>query len=278
MSISARLSEIILVAAAVLFAGGCKDSSVKPKAEIAVANSYLGAVVEDLLGDEGQVFNLVPPGMCPGHFDISPSQVSTLCGCKILFVFDFQKNIEDALPRVKERGLKVYPIAPAGGLCLPETYLGVVKTVAAILASQDRTKAEALAVRVKEIDLRLQGLTLSIRQQAASAKAGALVSAHQKEFVNWLGLNSLAVFAGRDEATAANLAGNLSTAGKEEVRYVIANKQEGTSIAGMLARNIGAELIVFSNFPSDSDRNTDLPAFDSLLTGNVYLLTGLEEQ
>ena len=104
----------------------CKSKDAEQnKPEIAVANSYLHAAVKDLCRDERDVLSLVPPGMCPGHFDISPSQVNYLCNCKILFVFDFQQNIENAIPRIKERGLKVCKVTPAQGMCVPDTYLSI---------------------------------------------------------------------------------------------------------------------------------------------------------
>ena len=87
---------------------GCKPATDQDKQpEIAVSNSYLSSIVKDICTEQTEVMSLAPPGMCPGHFDISPSQVNQLSGCSVLLLFDFQEKIGDALSRLKERGLKI---------------------------------------------------------------------------------------------------------------------------------------------------------------------------
>jgi len=127
-----------------LWVGCNNESSDALQPEIAVVNSYLYAAVKDLCGNERELLSMVPPGMCPGHFDISPSQVNRLCNCKILFVFDFQQNIENAVPRIKDRGLKVCNIKPLPGLCIPDTYLAIAEQVAAALSEEKPAKKSTL--------------------------------------------------------------------------------------------------------------------------------------
>ena len=93
---------LVSSAACVLLGAGCGNKpSEDSAAEIAVTNSYLGCAVLDLCGDDTEVLCLAPPGMCPGHFDISPSQVKQLCDCRMLLLFDFQKSVAETLSRVK---------------------------------------------------------------------------------------------------------------------------------------------------------------------------------
>ena len=68
------LSYILLFSAAFgLLVAGCENKpGEESRAEVAVTNSYLGCAVRELCGDDTEVLCLVPPGMCPGHFDISP--------------------------------------------------------------------------------------------------------------------------------------------------------------------------------------------------------------
>jgi len=99
-----------------LLATGCeKRTDVENGAEIAVTNSYLGSAVLDLCGYDTGILCLAPPGMCPGHFDISPSQVKRLCDCKVLLLFDFQKQVAETLSRMKEKGLKTAFVEESGG-------------------------------------------------------------------------------------------------------------------------------------------------------------------
>jgi len=258
-----------------LLVAGCENKpGGESYAEIAVTNSYLGCAVRQLCGNDTEVLCLVPPGMCPGHFDISPLQVKQLCGCRMLLLFDFQKQLEGTLSRVKERGLKTALVTEEGGLCVPETYLAVCRQVSEILSSEyPESKARCQQrLAVIENDLkRLREELLEKVQQAGISSAKVLVSNHQVDFVRWLGLETIATFVGSDIETVAGIEHCIKKAEGRDVRFVIANKQEGTALAKALAERLGAKAVVFSNFP---DFSGDAGGFSALLRANVDALFG----
>jgi len=253
-----------------LFVAGCEDKpGEESRAEIAVTNSYLGCAVRELCGDDTEVLCLAPPGMCPGHFDISPLQVKQLCDCRMLLLFDFQKQVEKTLARVKERGLKTAIVKETGGLCVPETYLTVCREVSDVLSSEypkmNVRYQQRLGVIEKDMkDLRVELLEKVRKAGISSAKV--LVSNHQADFVSWLGLEPIATFVGSDVETVAGVEHCIKKAKGQGVRFVIANKQEGAALAKALAERLGAKAIVFSNFPELSGGAS---GFDELLQANV---------
>ena len=261
-----------LVACSLLCAG-CEDRpGEESRAEIAVTNSYLGCVVWDLCGDDKDVLCLAPPGMCPGHFDISPLQVRQLRDCRMLLLFDFQKQIEQMLSRVKEKGLKTALVEKGSGLCVPETYLAACREVSNILSSEYPESKPRYQQMLGIIEKRLKDLReelLGKVQQAGVSSAEVLTSNHQADFVNWLGLETIATFVGNDIETAAGIDHCIRKARGREVRFVIANKQEGTAIAKAMAERLGARAVVFSNFPELRGRAS---GFDELLRANVQTL------
>ncbi len=255
-----------------LLVSGCSEGSVEEAPDVAVTNSYLESVVQDLCGSRTKVMCLAPPGMCPGHFDISPAQVRQLQGCRMLLLFDFQSQVESTLSRLKDRGLKTHLIAGPTGLCVPDSYLAACREVAAILASEYPQDADALALRLDEIEQRLGTLSGALRKTVAdsgSASAGVLTSHHQREFAEWLGLKTVATFVGSDAETVGHIDHCLKQAAGQDVRFVIANRQEGTALAQALAERLKARAVVFSNFPAPV---ADGPGFDRLLRDNVECL------
>jgi len=253
-----------------LFVAGCENKpGEESRAEIAVTNSYLGCVVRELCGDDTEVLCLAPPGMCPGHFDISPLQVKQLCDCRMLLLFDFQKQVEKTLARVKEKGLKTAIVKEAGGLCVPETYLAVCREVSDILSSEypERNTRYQQRLGIIEKDLKhLREELLEKMRKADISSAKVLVSNHQADFVSWLGLEPIATFVGSDVETVAGVEHCVKKAKGQDVRFVIANKQEGTALAKALAERLGAKAVVFSNFPELSGGTS---GFDELLRANV---------
>jgi len=258
---------------------GCEDKpGHESRAEIAVTNSYLGCVVRDLCGDDEEVLCLAPPGMCPGHFDISPSQVRRLRDCRMLLLFDFQERIEGTLSRLKENGLKTASVTKSGGLCVPETYLAACRQVNDILSAEYPKSRSGRQQRPDTIEKRLQDLRKELLgkvQQAGLSSAEVLTSNHQADFARWLSLETVATFVGSDIETAAGIDHCIKKAKGRDVRFVIANKQEGTGIAEALAERLGAKAVVFGNFPEATGRAS---GFDELLRANVQALLEAAKQ
>jgi len=274
------LSYILVFSVACgLLVAGCENKPGEEScAEIAVTNSYLGCAVRELCGDDTEVLCLTPPGMCPGHFDISPLQVKQLCGCRILLLFDFQKQVEGTLSRVKERGLKTALVRETGGLCVPETYLAVCREVSDILSSEYPERKARYQQRLGVIEKDLKHLREELLEKVAQggiSSAKVLVSNHQVDFVGWLGLETIATFIGSDIETVAGIEHCIRKAEDQGVRFVIANKQEGTALAKALAERLGARAVVFSNFPELSGGAS---GFGALLRANVKALLGAAGQ
>jgi zinc transport system substrate-binding protein len=265
------LSYILVFSTAFgLLSAGCEDKpGNETRAEIAVTNSYLGCAVRELCGDDTEVLCLAPPGMCPGHFDISPLQVKQLCDCRMLLLFDFQMQVEETLSRVKEKGLKTSLVKKTGGLCVPETYFAVCREVGDVLTSEypemNARYQQRLGVIEKDLKHLREELLEKVRQAGISS-AKVLVSNHQADFVRWLGLEPIATFIGSDIETVAGVEHCIKKAKGQSVRFVIANKQEGTALAKALAERLGARAVVFSNFPELSG---GAAGFDELLRANV---------
>jgi len=269
------VKTIFIVSLVSCILSGCKNNNNEPTPDIAVANSYLSAVVKDLCGNQQQVFDLVPPGMCPGHFDISPSQVNLLCNCKILFVFDFQKNIEKAIPRIKERGLKVSTVKSESGMCVPETYLSTARQVATALSEQKPLQKKHYESRLIEIEQRLNTLSENIVKRINKSElrgTKVITSGRQAEFAKWLGLDYVSTFAGRDTVTPAQIDQYLQAARESQIKIVIANKQEGTEMAETLADHLNVKCVVFSNFPGNDKQHTAVAGYDDLVTENINRL------
>jgi ABC-type Zn uptake system ZnuABC Zn-binding protein ZnuA len=271
---SVSLKYILVFSA--IFSGilaGCKNTAVdQNESEIAVTNSYLYCVVKDLCGDQTNILCLTPPGMCPGHFDISPAQVNQLCKCRVLFLFDFQKGFEDSLQRIKEKGLNVSPVTALPGFCVPETYLATCRQVCDILSSEYPERQVQYNRRLEQIKMRLGNLANELFteiRQGGLESAKVVTSDHQSQFCNWLGLETVATFIGSDVERVYNIDRCIKRAKGRDVKFVIANKQGGTALAGALAERLGAEFVVFSNFPEMSDGRDD---FDELLRRNVRAL------
>lgn len=262
----------ILILIGILF-GGCKNNNdLQAKTEIAVTNSYLECAVKDIFGADTEILVLAPPGMCPGHFDFSPAQAKQLKDCKLLLLFDFQQQIEDSLSGLKDNGLKTASVTPKEGLCIPDTYLAVCRDVAEILSVKYPDRQALFSERQKIIEERMNSLTEESKEiitNTGTQSTNVLASMHQSEFADWLGMQTVKTFIGSDIETMANINKCLGIAKEENVKFIIANKQEGTSLAEVLSEQLSIPLVVFSNFP---EIVSGVNGFDELFRANIQNL------
>jgi len=248
------------------------------KLEIAVTNTYIQSAVREFVPANQAILCLTPPGMCPGHFDMTPKSLEQLGQCQSLFRFDFQKNMDGQFARFTGGGLAIHSISAPAGLCVPESYAAICEQISRILDSKDRQnhsdkddRGDPVAGLRNRLD-RLSGQLHEKIQKAGLENQPVIASVHQAKFAGWLNLDVVATFSGQDQVTPGDIEDCLKIASDHNVKIVIANQQEGTELARILADNLKGSVVVFSNFPDSVDA---VCTFDALLQKNVEnLLAG----
>lgn len=264
--ISAALAGVTLTTAL----GGCQRAcadAAPPR--VAAANAYLASAVRDVLGDETPVLYLAEPGMCPGHFDLRPSQIGALRNCLLLLRFDFQTSLDEKLADLRRAGLTIAAIRVDEGQCNPATYREVCSSVAAALVSVGLIDRATADERLAKLDSRIGVLEAWGRTRTAEVQLQGmpvLASKHQAAFARFLGLDVRATFAGTDTASAREIENALANG--QDVRLVIANLPEGRRLADALAERLGARVVVFGNYPEDRHGGR----FEALFRENVEQL------
>jgi ABC-type Zn uptake system ZnuABC Zn-binding protein ZnuA len=223
--------------------------------------------VGDITGGGIEVFCLVPPGMCPGHFDMSPEQVRRLLHSRVLFRFDFQAGLDDKLRRTNT---PIVSVQTQPGMCIPETYLMTCRQVLAGLSAHGIIEQADAQANLARLETDLAQMARQIRNQinhAGLSGAAVITSCHQAEFARWLGLDVAATFKSVDAMTPADIQTCLEAGRTKKASMVIANLQEGTDLPARMAEQLDCRLVVFSNFPASADP-ADRP-FIHLLESNV---------
>ena len=264
-----RQTVLILTLAIAAISCGCRKASSGPAAQVAATNSYLECAVRDLLGQGTAILRLAEPGMCPGHFDIRPSQVQEVRRCRLLLRFDFQKSL-DVKVTADSGGLQIVEVRIPGGLCDPASYMAACHQVADALVAGSLLDRHAADGRLKAIALRLEEKEGWCQKKVAGLKDTPVVtSTHQEAFCRWLGLKVVATFSGADVASVSKVDRAVRDGEQAGVKLVIANLPEGRRVADALAVRLGAKVVVLGNFPALIGGQS---SFDDLLEANVNAL------
>lgn len=251
----------------------CSRSPDAAEPAIAVTNGLLAAAVRDLLGSDQPVLTLAEPGMCPGHFDVRPSQVRQLRACRLVLRFDFQGAIDR---QVGDGGPRIVEIKPDAGLCVPATYLSICRQTADALVAIGLLSAGDRESRLREIGAQVDALARDVRAQidAAGLRGRPVVASdHQAAFCKFLGLDVVGTLSTADRMTIADISRTLNDGTPATI--VVANLPEGTDLADAIASRLGARLAVFGNFPEPGPSGE---RFDALVRENVRRLIKAAQQ
>ncbi len=260
-----RLTVCVLIGLAA--GSGCRKPP--PPADVAASNTFLAAAARDLLGPGRSVACLAGPGMCPGHFDVRPGQVSQLRRCGVLLRLDFQKGLDARLAGPVADGLRIVEVRLPGGLCEPASYLAACRQAADALVDAGLLDRPAADRRLRAVEDRMERLSDDAKAHVAALKNGpVLTSNHQDAFCRWLGLEVAATFRGADAASVGEVDRAVRAGEAAGVRLVIANRPEGRRLADALAARLDAAVVVFDNFPATGEDR----AFDALVRRNVDAL------
>ena len=234
---------------------------------VAVSSPYLEVAVREVLPQDVPIVRLAGPSMCPGHFDMRPSQISELAQCGLLVRFDFQERLDEKL--VNE--CQTAAITVCGGLCVPETYLSACGQVADhLIEAGFLSRAEADAQLAKLAD-RMAALRQEVKSQVEAGSlhnAPVLASGHQADFCRWLGLRIIAETSSADSCSIRDLDEALKAGLAANVRIVIANEPEGRRSSDALAERLQGKVVVFANFPKPDKKL----AFDDMVRQNLATL------
>ncbi|MCU0961073.1 MAG: zinc ABC transporter substrate-binding protein [Pirellulaceae bacterium] len=242
---------------------------------VAVASPLLTAAVRELADETIPLVELAEPGMCPGHFDLRPSQVRRILASRLVLRFDFQKSLDARLTSASAQPPPVAAIQVAGGMCEPTTFTDVCRQVSEALVSHGLIAADEAAARLAGVAQRMEQLDASLQAEVAAAGLSSrrvLASRHQAAFCTRLGLQVVATFPAADIALPSEINGAVQQGEESGVELIIANVPEGRQAADALADRFGARVVVFGNFPDGQGRDS----FDRLVRGNVSSLVEAE--
>lgn len=273
MKMKKRLTAVIALLMVLVLIAGCaaKESN---KLKVVTGTSLINNIVQEVGGDKVEVVNIIPPGSCPGHFDLKPDDVQKLATAQLFLLHTWQGEMftRDLIDSVRNEQLAVMPVDVAGNWMAPPAQKEAVQKIAAVLAEKDpanKTYYEQNAARIAA-NVEAKGTELLGKLNAASAANVKVICADmQQGFLKWAGFDVVATY-GRQEELTPQVMQNLVVQGRQAgVKLVVDNLQSGPETGAGIARELGAARVTLSNFPGAFPQ-TD--TWSSAVEKNVDLL------
>ena len=254
-TIRAKVFSVIvatLLTTALLLPLSCSPS---PGGVIA-GSSLISEIAEDLAEGKLEVQNLIPPGMCPGHYDMKPSDVEALANSKALLIHPWQQekaNITALIQAADNPGLIVKVIAVKDNWMEPPLQAEAVEAIAQALGEIDPQNSALYQQKAEDRLGAVQAKGEEAKdtlQESGVAGVKVLCDQQQAGFVKWAGFDLVATYGRPEELSVADME-QLVVQGREAgVALVIDNLQSGgTANSETMAQDIGAAQVTLSNFP-----------------------------
>lgn len=234
-------------------AGGCTPKE-QEKLSVATGTSLIAAIVEEVGGDRVEVTNIVPPGACPGHFDLKPSDVQKLATAKLFLRHEWQGSMftQDLINSVHNEDLVVVPVAVEGNWMAPPVQKEAVEKIAEILIENDPANRSYYEENKKRLISSIEAKEREIRAKLQAANVSnikVMCSSMQEGFLKWAGFNVVATYGRPEEFTPQTIQELINKGKQEGVKLVVDNLQSGPDAGKGIAKELGAVQVTISNFP-----------------------------
>ncbi|MGO0122500.1 metal ABC transporter substrate-binding protein [Desulfothermobacter acidiphilus] len=265
---------VVLLALTLLLAGCGTKAQKESRLNVATGSTLIASIVEEIGKDRVAVTNIVPPGVCPGHFDLKPGDVQKLSTAQLLLYHDWEGKLfsENLLKSVHNDKLVAVPIAVQGNWMAPPMQKQAIEAISAALCQHDPSNQafyqenarKALAeVEAKEKELRAK------LQAANVSQVKILCAEMQQGFLKWAGFQIVGTYGRPEDLTPQKLQELLRKGREEGVKLVVDNLQSGPDAGKGLAEELKVPHVVLSNFPG-AWPGTD--TWSAAVTKNVDLL------
>jgi zinc transport system substrate-binding protein len=220
---------------------------------LVVTTSMLEAAVHDYrpaLPKGLKIVRLIPPGSCPGHFDLSPRTVPVLRRARLVIRHDFQESLDGKLRKLGGESLRVYAVPTKGSLLVPANHTALSADLSEALAAIWPGHRKALQVQRDAVAAQLATMGKKAVARARPWRGmPVLASAMQQGFCSWLGLSVVQTLPRPDDTSPRQLARLL----RSDAALVVGNLQSDAKGARSLAQRKGVPVAVLSNFPTQAE-------------------------
>jgi zinc transport system substrate-binding protein len=214
---------------------------------VTCTTTLLSSVVSAIGGDRVKVHTIVPFGMCPGHFDLTPGEADKLRNADILLYHGFERFLKGVEPGAQAQVVKA---GVQGNWMIPSIHTQAVARVCKVLTAARPTSAARFAEQAQTYTQAVTEATARARERLAPLRGTPVLCANMnRDFAEWCGLLVSAEFA-RDEDVSVRALHAIIMLGKQAgVALVIDNRQSSGKIGRTIADELGVPYTMLSNFP-----------------------------
>ncbi|MCL2485859.1 MAG: metal ABC transporter substrate-binding protein [Endomicrobia bacterium] len=221
----------------------------KTKIIITVTNSNIGELVNVIGGDKVDVVIMLPPISCPASFDATPSVIERVEKSNLILSMKWEKWVRKIKMEAGDIGKIYKTMETEGNWMIPHINIRAAEEIKNMLSYMDSVNAKYYAENYSEYIYNVNFVAQEINKELIGVYGKKVISNDKiRDFLESFGLTVIATYGRAEELTAKKLAHLIEEGKKNNVKIVIDNIQSGTATGMDLAKSLGANHAVISNF------------------------------
>jgi zinc transport system substrate-binding protein len=218
---------------------------------IVASDTILSSMVSSLLPPgRYAVEAILPPGQCPGHYDVKLSDIEKMKKADLIVAFRGMSFMDKSDPGSETRLLVD---AEGRNWMAPDTYILGLSILADRLTEHFPSDGKEIKKRKRETTRAViaAAKALSDRLRRAGLSGGAVIaSSMQKEPLSWMGFRVVADYGRPESVSARNVVRLVRTGRQHNVLLVADNLQSGPDTGKGIAEALRIPHVTLTNFPS----------------------------
>ncbi len=270
------IGVMIVAVVGVLVAVVVLNQPMPPSVDIMAGSSFIANIIQDVSDGELESRALIPPGTCPGHYDIGFDDILALNNSRALFIHNYQQNYENvtgAIEAADNPNLIITVLNVTGNWMVPAIQAEGVGKIAQALGEIYPENAKYYQGNATEIAQSILDKGEDVRSELTEAGVEGvkvICAEMQAGFVGWAGFDIVATFGRPEDLSPADLNQLVTQAEQAGVALIVDNLQSGSTTLGVsIEQDIEAIPVTISNFPGGLE-NTE--TWEKAIDKNVDLL------
>jgi len=241
-----RLVTLTALIAVTVF--GCARPS--GRIRVVASTTLISAIVQAVGGDRFAITTIAPAGLCPGHFDLKPSDVTAANNARLILNHGWEAWYPALEKAIIPPGPRRVTLATSGNWMIPGLQKQAAAEIAALLMELDTARADTYRLAAARYQADVDSAAAAARALLTGKELPAVIAADQQApFLEWLGFRVVATYGRAEDFTAQELTRLARVATDSGVKLVVDNLQSGPDTGKPLAEGFGAKHVTLTNFP-----------------------------
>jgi zinc transport system substrate-binding protein len=228
---------------------GCAQPKTR-RIPVVSSTTLISVIVQAVGGDRFAVTTIAPAGLCPGHFDLKPSDVAAANNARLMLNHGWEAWYPSLEKALIPPGPRRVTLATKGNWMIPELQKQATVEIAALLTELDTAHGDTYRLAAVRYQAEVDSSGAAARALLAGEQLPAVIAAEQQApFLTWLGFRVVATYGRAEDFTAQELTRLARVASDSGVKLVVDNLQSGPDTGKPLAQGLGAKHVTLTNVP-----------------------------